>query len=175
MYAGLVAPFGGRRRRHSRRHSVAGRRRHSVRRHSMRRHSMKSVEGGRRRRHHSIMHMRKHKRAMGLMHHRKRGGFWGPLAATAIGSLAGPVFDTIKGLFSGRGASHHGGRRHSMRRHSMGGRRHRLVKGSPAARAFMAKIRARRHGGAMMMPSSTGYMGGKRLRGGAILTPGPLL
>lgn len=85
---------------------------------------------------------------------KKRGGFLPALAATALGSLAGPVFEQVMSAIRGNKGS--GAKRIA------GKRAGKLKKGSPEAKAFMAKIRAK-----------SGR--GRRGIGGAILTPGPLL
>jgi hypothetical protein len=82
----------------------------------------------------------------------KKGGFLAPLAVGVLSSIAPQIFDTIKGIFSGSGSRKGEGRRRAGK----------LRKGSPEAKAFMAKIRAKSHRG-------------RGLYGGAILTPGPLL
>lgn len=117
--------------------------------------------GGRRRRHHKMSKAMMAKMAkmpmVGEGRRRRRGrkgGFLAPLAVGVLSSIAPQIFDTIKGIFSGSGHKEGSGRRR---------RAGRLRKGSPEAKAFMAKIRVKSHHRR------------HAAMGGAILTPGPLL
>lgn len=88
---------------------------------------------------------------------KRKAGFLAPLAIGVLSSIAPQIFDTIKGIFGGKGgkATNHAAGRKSHKSRAAG----KFKKGSPEAKAFMASIRRKRGRGA----------------GGAILTPGPLL
>lgn len=86
----------------------------------------------------------------------RRGGFLGPALAMGAAALAPSVYNTIESLIRGR---HNGGammagrrrRRHSKMPMPVAGRRSH-GKGSAMMKARMAKLRAMRHGGAIVTP-----------------------